>query len=51
MSENAEITETLLTPELIKAIEDCGDLFDALVISDQPLERPTKSVIIVLAQT
>ena len=42
MSESAEITDVMLTPELIKAIEDAGDLFDALVVSDQPLERPTK---------
>jgi Protein of unknown function (DUF1682) len=44
MSESAEITESLLTADLVKAIKDAGDLFDAFVISDQPLERPTKSV-------
>jgi len=42
MSENAEITESMLTTELIKAIQDAGDLFDALVVSDQPVEKPTK---------
>ncbi|KAF2014599.1 DUF1682-domain-containing protein [Aaosphaeria arxii CBS 175.79] len=42
MSENAEITETLLTPELIKAINDAGDDFEALVISDQPMDQPKK---------
>ncbi|KAF2792971.1 DUF1682-domain-containing protein [Melanomma pulvis-pyrius CBS 109.77] len=42
MSENAEITETLLTPELIKAINDAGDNFEALVVSDQPMDQPKK---------
>jgi len=42
MTESAEITDTMLTPDLIKAIEDAGDLFDALIVSDQPFERPSK---------
>ncbi|KAF2714358.1 DUF1682-domain-containing protein [Pleomassaria siparia CBS 279.74] len=42
MSENAEITDTLLTPELIKAINDAGDNFEALVVSDQPMDQPKK---------
>ncbi|KAF2264210.1 DUF1682-domain-containing protein [Lojkania enalia] len=42
MSENAEISEALLTPELIKAINEAGDKFEALVISDQPMEQPKK---------
>ncbi len=41
MSESAEITETMLTPELIKAAESAGDLLDYLIISDQPTEKPT----------
>ncbi|ROT38334.1 DUF1682-domain-containing protein [Sodiomyces alkalinus F11] len=40
MSESAEITEQLLTPELIKAVEAAGDAFEYLVISDQPVEKP-----------
>jgi hypothetical protein len=40
MSESAEITEKLLTPELIKAVHDAGDKFEALVISDQPMDHP-----------
>jgi hypothetical protein len=44
MTESAEITDTMLTPELIKAITDAGDLFDALIVSDQPLERPSRYV-------
>ncbi|KAF2469332.1 DUF1682-domain-containing protein [Lindgomyces ingoldianus] len=42
MSENAEITDTLLTPELIKAITEAGDRFEALVVSDQPMDQPKK---------
>jgi Protein of unknown function (DUF1682) len=43
MTESAEITETLLTPELLKILNDVGDeLFESLIVSDQPLERPTK---------
>lgn len=42
MSESAEITDSLLTPELVKAITEAGDKFEALVISDQPMEQPTK---------
>lgn len=44
MSESAEITDKLLTPELIKAIHDAGDKFEALVISDQPMDQPKKYV-------
>lgn len=40
MSESAEVTDTLLTPELIKAINDAGDSFEALVVSDQPMDQP-----------
>ena len=42
MSESAEITDTLLTPDLIKAIELAGDSLDALIISDQPIDKPKK---------
>ncbi len=40
MSESAEITEALLTPELIKAAEEAGDLLDYLIVSDQPIDKP-----------
>jgi len=40
MSESAEITDALLTPELIKAAEQAGELLDYLIVSDQPLEKP-----------
>ncbi len=42
MSESAEITDFLLTPELISAIESAGDAFEYLVITDQPIEKPLK---------
>lgn len=44
MSESAEVTDTILTPELIKAITDAGDDFEALIITDQPMEQPKKYV-------
>jgi hypothetical protein len=44
MSESSEVTDVLLTPELIKAVHDAGDLLDALVITDQPKDRPKKYV-------
>ncbi|KAJ5126075.1 hypothetical protein N7448_005384 [Penicillium atrosanguineum] len=42
MSESAEITETLLTPDLIKAVEQAGNDFEFLIVSDQPVDKPTK---------
>lgn len=42
MSESAEITDALLTPELIKAVEETGDDFEALIVSDQPIDAPKK---------
>ena len=45
MSESAEITERLLTPDLLKAIEQAGDTaFDNLIITDQPIDKPQKYV-------
>lgn len=40
MSESAEITSALLTDELIDAVQKAGELFDYLIITDQPLEKP-----------
>ncbi|KAK4989321.1 hypothetical protein LTR50_003313 [Elasticomyces elasticus] len=42
MSESAEVTEAMLTPELLKAVEECGEDLEALVVSDQPMEQPKK---------
>lgn len=40
MTESAEITEAMLTPELIKAATDAGEDLDYLLITDQPTEKP-----------
>lgn len=40
MSESAEITDTLLTPELLKAIESAGEALESFVVSDQSAEQP-----------
>lgn len=40
MSESAEITDVLLTSELIEAIKSAGDLFDYIIVSDQPTDKP-----------
>ena len=46
MSESAEITELLLTPELTKAVEQAGDAaFEYLIVTDQPIDKPQKSVL------
>lgn len=43
MTESAEITEKLLTTDLIKAIEEAGpDVFEYIIITDQPIDKPTK---------
>ena len=43
MSESAEITDALLTPELIKAVEEAGDkAFNNLIVTDQPIDKPLK---------
>ena len=42
MSESAEVTETMLTQNLISAIEQAGDdNFEYLIITDQPQDKPT----------
>ena len=47
MSESAEVTDHLLTSELIEAVEQTGDeAFENLVITDQPLDRPRKCVLV-----
>ncbi|KAI5362566.1 Putative PAT complex subunit CCDC47 protein [Septoria linicola] len=42
MSESAEITEALLTPELVKVVTAAGDDLEALIITDQPVDAPSK---------
>lgn len=41
-SESAEITDTILTSDFIKALEKAGHDFEALVVSDQPMDQPKK---------
>jgi hypothetical protein len=42
MSESAEVTDFLLTSELIKAVEEAGELLEHLIITDQPIDQPKK---------
>ncbi|MCJ1410641.1 hypothetical protein MMC19_004727 [Ptychographa xylographoides] len=43
MSESAEVTDFMLTPELIKAVEEAGDtMFEYLIVTDQPVDKPLK---------
>ncbi|KAJ5756130.1 hypothetical protein N7533_005673 [Penicillium manginii] len=42
MSESAEITENLLTADLVQAIEKAGNDFEYLIVTDQPVDKPTK---------
>lgn len=44
MSESAEVTDLLLSPELIKAVEEAGELLEHLIVTDQPVDRPKKYV-------
>lgn len=41
MSESAEITSALLTDELAAAVKKAGDLFDCIIVTDQPIDKPT----------
>ena len=40
MSESAEVTETLLTKDLISAIEQAGEDLEYLIVTDQPIDKP-----------
>lgn len=43
MSESAEVTDLLLTSELIKAVEEAGfESFEHLIVTDQPIDKPLK---------
>ncbi|KAL3424936.1 UPF0674 endoplasmic reticulum membrane protein [Phlyctema vagabunda] len=42
MSESAEVTDFVLTPELISVVEQAGEALEHLIITDQPIDRPTK---------
>lgn len=45
MSESSEVTDTLITPELVKAVEAAGEDLEALVVSDMPVDAPRKCVV------
>ncbi|KAK5148850.1 hypothetical protein LTR04_000424 [Oleoguttula sp. CCFEE 6159] len=42
MSESPEITEAMLTPELVSAVTEAGEAMEALIITDQPIDQPKK---------
>ncbi|KAI9879777.1 MAG: hypothetical protein M1830_007219 [Pleopsidium flavum] len=42
MTESAEVSELLVTPELIKVVEEAGDALEYLIVTDQPLDKPNK---------
>lgn len=42
MSESAEVTEAMLTKDLIAAVEKAGEALEYLIVTDQPIEKPTK---------
>jgi hypothetical protein len=46
MSESAEVTDTLLSPELVKAVEQAGELLEHLIVTDQPIDQPKKCVLV-----
>ncbi|KAL9598053.1 MAG: hypothetical protein Q9219_004747 [cf. Caloplaca sp. 3 TL-2023] len=43
MSESAEVTEALLTRELVECVEKAGEeAFEYLIVTDQPVDKPAK---------
>ncbi|KAL8824102.1 MAG: hypothetical protein Q9170_008251, partial [Blastenia crenularia] len=43
MSESAEVTEALLTKELVECVEKAGEEhFEYLILTDQPIDKPLK---------
>jgi hypothetical protein len=41
MSESAEVTDMMLTKDLVAAIEQAGDAVQYLIVTDQPVDKPT----------
>lgn len=41
MSESAEVSDWMLTRELVDAVKEAGDLLEYLIITDQPTDKPT----------
>ncbi|PYH96788.1 DUF1682-domain-containing protein [Aspergillus ellipticus CBS 707.79] len=42
MTESAEITDAMITTELVQAIEKAGNDFKYLIVTDQPVDKPLK---------
>ncbi|KAI9679587.1 MAG: hypothetical protein M1829_001548 [Trizodia sp. TS-e1964] len=42
MTESAEVTDLLLSAELIEVIEKAGEVFEYLIVTDQPIDKPLK---------
>jgi Protein of unknown function (DUF1682) len=42
MSESAEVTDTMLTKDLVAAVEKAGEALEYLIVTDQPIDKPTK---------
>lgn len=42
MSESSQVTDALLTPELVAAVTAAGDALEALIVTDQPIDAPRK---------
>jgi Protein of unknown function (DUF1682) len=42
MSESAEVTEMMLTKDLLAAVEKAGEALEYLIVTDQPIDKPTK---------
>ncbi|KAK4946944.1 hypothetical protein LTR10_014086 [Elasticomyces elasticus] len=41
MSESGEVTDMMLTKDLIDAVTKAGDLLEYLIVTDQPTDKPT----------
>jgi len=44
MTESAEITDLMLSKEIIEAVEQAGSSLQYLIVTDQPVDKPTKCV-------
>jgi hypothetical protein len=41
MSESGEVTDLMLTKDLMYAVDKAGDYFEYLIVTDQPTDKPT----------
>jgi len=47
MTESAEISDAILSPELVKAIEEAGNDLETIIVTDQPIDAPKSYVIFI----